>query len=836
MNRQKNPPFLQQIITLFTKYPLPIIIIIAALTIFFGYHATKLQIDANIFAFSSNAPEPQDVTTPKTPPSKGLILKGVKNNAQYPERGEVVQFEHTAINNSAVVDTTPIANYTEKEIIVPDYEVDKSNLNYYDGYVIIFSSASMFDPEVLNSIYKVRENLNKRIEIGSCLSPFDYITVEKKGTRLSIVPIAPVKAGETWTEETAQLFKTRLLNDKIAKNYLYTADGSTIMMYYRADNITNQSIEELDAIINPLRQYGKIALNGGGMISLAVMNYLNKDLITLIGLSLLVMLITYFIFFRSIRSMLIPASMSFIGIIWTFGLMALTGYKLTIITLLTPCLVLTLGSSYSVHMLSEYFDAISKNEKDKLPAHYFRISKTIFFSMATTVSGFLSLLICRTPLFKEFGITISFGVVVCAFLAIVYLPAILSITRNPRQKQISNYKNSKFAKFIAVLSDFIIKYWYVFIIIFVLLFFGFLFAKDKIVFDSNYMSYLDPNEQIVKDSLYFARTLGGTDPYYITINAPEGSSNFFLKSENLKLIYAYEAAIASACPDIVQILSFSQYVSFLNEVYSSETGIPDNNGLLNLLARTLKLIQKQLDTDVLNVLLSEDGNSVTLSMRNFDSVEQDLQTTSSARRLETTLDYYRYMLPEGTSSVIWSGASDGVRAVDMIVEDQNKATLLSMVLIIIIASIALLSVKFGISTIFPVLVGIMINYIFMYFTRIPFDIVTIGFSAITIGAGVDDALHFNIRYRQLMKTNPNLSAIELVRNNLNQTGRPIILTTLSVDFGLMMLLFASFTPIRYFGILMCVSLTSAMIATLFLLPALLILEDKIKHLFKKKLL
>ena len=257
---------------------------------------------------------------------------------------------------------------------------------------------------------------------------------------------------------------------------------------------------------------------------------------------------------------------------------------------------------------------------------------------------------------------------------------------------------------------------------------------------------------------------------------------------------------------------------------------------LNLLSRTLKLIQKQLDTDVLNVLLSEDGNSVTLSMRNFDSVVQDLQTTSSARRLETTLDYYRYMLPEGTTSVIWSGASDGVRAVDMIVTDQNKATILSMILIVIIASIALLSLKFGISTLFPVFVGIMVNYIFMYFTSIPFDIVTIGFSAITIGAGVDDALHFNIRYRLLMKTNPDLSTVELIRTNLNQTGRPIMLTTLSVDFGLMMLLFASFTPIKYFGILMCVSLTTAMIATLFLLPAMLILEDKIKKWFKKTIL
>ena len=87
-----------------------------------------------------------------------------------------------------------------------------------------------------------------------------------------------------------------------------------------------------------------------------------------------------------------------------------------------------------------------------------------------------------------------------------------------------------------------------------------------------------------------------------------------------------------------------------------------------------------------------------------------------------------------------------------------------------------------------------------------------------------------------MKTNPDLSTVELIRTNLNQTGRPIMLTTLSVDFGLMMLLFASFTPIKYFGILMCVSLTTAMIATLFLLPAMLILEDKIKKWFKKTIL
>ena len=117
------------------------------------------------------------------------------------------------------------------------------------------------------------------------------MTVEKKGTRLSVAPIAPVKAGETWTDDDAELFKTRLMNDSVAKNYLYTEDGTTIMLYYRARGLTETAINELNSIVNPLREYGRVALNGGGLLSNAVMGYINKDLITLLVLCFAVILI-----------------------------------------------------------------------------------------------------------------------------------------------------------------------------------------------------------------------------------------------------------------------------------------------------------------------------------------------------------------------------------------------------------------------------------------------------------------------------------------------------------------------------------------------------------------
>ena len=806
--------------------------IIAIITIICAVLMLRLQLDANVFTYAAAAPPPEIVDTPAEAPSKPLYLRGIGEIAVRPDKGKVVEVPERT-NLIAAEEYDNPGGFTPVEPIINEFDGDKSDGSFPDGYVIIFTSDRMFDTEVLNTIYEVRDSLSRRWEIGPCLSPFDYVTVEKKGTRLSIVPIAPVQQGETWTEEDAEVFRSRLMNDSVAKNYLYSDDGSTIMIYYRARGLNAQSIAELDTLVNPLREYGRVALNGGGLISNAVMNYLNKDLITLLVLCLAVILVVFYLSFRSIRAVLLPASLALIGIIWTLGTMAATGFRLNIVTVLTPCLVLTLGSSYSIHMISEYFEAIASNDEKRLAYHFSKISRTIFFAMATTVAGFLALLICRTPLFKEFGITIAIGVFYCALLAFTYIPAMLSHMKMPKPKQISVVRSGILTRAVHGTAILITRAWWAFLILTAVIAVWFAFIKDDIGFDSNYMSYFPADDPIVQDSIYFAKTLGGTDPYYITITAPDGEEGFFLRAENLKQVYAYEMAVMAACPDIVQSLSFTQYVSFLNEVYNGEGGIPDSNGLINLLSRVLKQIEGQIGSNVLDVLISDDATEVTLAMRNFDSVEQDLQTTASARRIEETMDYYRYMLPDGTRSEIHCAASNGVRASDMIMVDQNRATLLSFMLIFVIASIAVLSAPFGLAALVPVSVGVMINYIFMWSFSIPFDIVTVGFSSVAIGCGVDDALHFIIRYRLRRKENPQLSTLEAVKANIIETGRPIILTTVSVDAGLIMLLFASYTPIRYFGILMCVALTAAMLATLCVLPPVLIAADKIRRLFRK---
>ncbi|NCC64900.1 MAG: RND transporter, partial [Spirochaetia bacterium] len=130
----------------------------------------------------------------------------------------------------------------------------------------------------------------------------------------------------------------------------------------------------------------------------------------------------------------------------------------------------------------------------------------------------------------------------------------------------------------------------------------------------------------------------------------------------------------------------------------------------------------------------------------------------------------------------------------------------------------------------PILSGVMANYVFMYFFKIPFDMITVSFAAVAVGAGIDDAIHFLIRYKNKLTKEPQNISV-LLSETIQETGRPIFLTTLSIVAGMMMFLFASYTPVRYFGSLMSIALLNCMLSTLVIMPSVMLFVAKVKSRF-----
>lgn len=789
------------------------LVFIFLLTLFFLFHAVSLELNGD---YASLMQETEDE----------VVYEG--GVGQIPSAGTSTS-ENSLILDTAVLNTSSTDHqFRASTSFSPISEDD--DFEYTSTYLVMVESDNLYTAETLTQIEEVMYQLSSTKELSESSSILDFVTLEKRGTRLMSIPFSPNQGRLTWTEEEASLLKDRIINDPIIKNYLVSEDLTSMVFSFKTSSFTQEREDELSAMLDPLRDAGlKISINGGAVISNRLMHYLNRDLGTLLGLCCLAILIVYYLSFKAKRSMLLPFSMSLIGIIWTFGTMKLLGYAMTIVNIVTPCMVLNLGSSYAIHVIGEYYadysSGISSIESTR------KILRTIGFACLTTVIGFLSLLFSDTPALREFSIAVSIGITYCAILSSTYLPALLTMVVPPKPNQLKTYSKGYLAQIVKYISKLVIKRWYVFVLIWIGVIAGYALTHDHVRINTNYMSYLPEKDEFGKSSRHFAQKMGGDTPFIVTITAPEDNDNFFLQSENLAKVYEYESAIKTNSPDVLQIISFSSYVSFANRVYSGEEGIPLSSGLMNLLSRMVILMSKQSNID-LSSILNDNANQISLIIQNYDAEEQDLMTISSAQRIEDVLINYLPLLPHGTQVTITGEPHRSLHFSNMLLGDQKASTYASFILVFIIVLLAFKSISHALYALIPILSGVMANYIFMFIFNIPFDMITVSFTSVAVGAGIDDAIHFLIRYKTKRDT-LDLPLSKILSQTISETGRPIILTTLSIIAGMMMFLFASYTPIRYFGSLMSIALLNCMLSTLLVMPSIILLVSKIKARIKK---
>lgn len=781
------------------KHSKSTLIVILLITAFFLYHAAFLHLDADYNSLMNET-------------GKGVSYRGGSGEYIGQQGSALVE---SIIPETMVLDTTALGSH-----LVASAEVEppmpEDNLAYSTSYLVMVESPALFEAETLNRITTVMQKLTDTGYLSKSFSVLDFVTFEKKGSRLVTVPFGSSSMQNKWTEEQAQLLKQRIENDPLVKNYLVSENLDAMLFSFESFALTHQMEAELSNLLDELREADiTVSINGGAIITNRLMHYLGRDLSILLSLCFIAILTIYYLSFKAKRSVLLPFSMSLIGIIWTFGTMHLLGYSLTIINIVTPCMVLNLGSSYAIHVIGEYYADYAKGLNPIQSTQ--KILRTIVFACITTVIGFMSLLFSKTPALREFGIAVGIGVSYCAVLASTYLPAMLSLVVPPKQEQIKTYKKGYLAQLVISIDRSVKHAWPLLVVVFLLVIIGYFATRDYIPVNTNYMSYLPKKEPLGETSRRFAQKMGGDTPFLITVEAPEGESQFFLKSGNLQDVYAFEQAVQQSSDDVRHIISFASYVAFANSVYSQEEGIPESDGLLNLLSRMVILMSRQGQEDM-GTIMNPEGTKLTIILQNYDAKEQALGTIGSAKRIEDTVISLLPLLPNGTIVTLDGEPHRSLHFSEALLSDQMKSTYASVLLVFLVVLFAFKSVSLALYALIPIISGVMANYIFMYFFQIPFDMITVSFGSIAVGAGIDDAIHFLIRYKNKLGIDDR-TVESLLSETIRETGRPIILTTLSIVGGMLMFLFASYTPVRYFGSLMSMALLNCMLSTLLIMPS-----------------
>ena len=144
--------------------------------------------------------------------------------------------------------------------------------------------------------------------------------------------------------------------------------------------------------------------------------------------------------------------------------------------------------------------------------------------------------------------------------------------------------------------------------------------------------------------------------------------------------------------------------------------------------------------------------------------------------------------------------------------------------ILIVMGIAFRSLKLGLIAIIPNMVPLAAAGTFMAIFGWPLDIVSVCSFTICLGIAVDDTIHFLSRYREEQQHQPDRKLA--LQQAFQGVGTGMIMTTIVLVAGFSSVLISETRDHRVFGILGIITLISALVCDLFLLPSLLAHFDR----------
>ncbi len=604
-----------------------------------------------------------------------------------------------------------------------------------------------------------------------------------------------------------------LSNDAVAGQFIST-DGShyAIHVYIQdslSDKENRQLIEEIEAILDKSGLKYKMA----GFINTQV-NYIRlleaevpiTSLLATLGLGLVL-----FLLYRSPKNALLITGVVFVGLLIFFGYLGMIGRALNVTSTLFTTIMVFVGVSDVIH-LQAYFQKYLLKGLPPAQAAYEALNETwqnLFLTSATTAIGFLTFMSSSIPHIQTFGLDAAAGVLI-AFLVVITLAPILMFTFPPKGIVLERLqKEKKWDKFLFNLYK-VGKANHRLIIVITAIIVGIsLLSIKEIEVNQKLSENFSDDVKVKNDFDYFEENFGGVRAFEATIVPKKGKK--ILDLEVLRGIEKFEQWLGKK-ESLSSVISPAFWVKSLH--FSVSGGREDS-------------FQLPEDQDGLEYALFNDRSQNKLSFVNedenigrFAARMKDIGRIQAENLNQEVRDWLRDSLPNDVFDLNITGSA--------VLIDKNNSNItgemfyslgLAFIIISILMALLFRSLRMVIISILPNLIPLIAVGGFMGLAGIPINAATSLIFTIGFVIAIDDTIHFLTRYRKEYQNSMNVEMS--LKNTMMYTGRAVVQTSLILFVGYGVMMFSDFIEIAYHAILVAVTLALALLADIFLLPAIL---------------
>jgi hydrophobe/amphiphile efflux-3 (HAE3) family protein len=713
-----------------------------------------------------------------------------------------------------------IRNYVPRDMVSRlNTDSIEAQFGTQDMLLILLKDSLIITAENLTRLKSIEEALSGIAGIESTISPFTTKSV--RSTEGSMI-VEPAVAIIPSTDAERRSLAVRLRDNPMVNGIVVSDDLTMAALIVRTGNGTTEEaiLESIDSVLTMHPGRAQIFRGGLPYIRKAIMTDVKRDGIILVPLAIVIMLIFLRLVFREMRGVILPFAMVVMSVAFATALLPLTGWKMSVITLLLPVMLIAVANDYGIHMIARYQEIVAgENITDMklISVKLIRaLRKPILFTGLTTVAGLLGLLMHSIKPARQFGVLTSAGIAIAVILTLVMLPAWLSLLSPPGKGKRRIIKSkSRLDRLLAKSAVLVTRHPGRIILISLAITLLFSFGIFRLKVESNQEMFFPEKHPVRVASALINSHFGGSQAVSVMVKGD------IMDPELLATLDKWKSDLESI-DGVGHVLSFSQIIREMTKGLfdPGEEGynrIPDSRFAV---AQLIEIYNMNGDRSDFERMVNYDYSLTHLMIR-LNNPQSDV-VASVTERVEQLSERDGITVTQGGYATIMADFSASI------VRGQISSLLFAAVVVALLLTIIFRSVTGGVISVIPVLMSVIFLLGFMGFTAIPLDPATALLSSLMIGVGVDYTIHFIWRYIEEMKDSGPEESVYLA---LVTTGRGIVFNAMSVITGFSVLLFSGFTSIRFFGYLVLISIGVCMVSALLLVPAIML---RFRPLFAEK--
>jgi hydrophobe/amphiphile efflux-3 (HAE3) family protein len=684
---------------------------------------------------------------------------------------------------------------------------------------VVIGAPDVFAAGVLERLVALTQSLEELPEVASVLSLANAPNVRAEGDDVVVEPfLAEIPSGAAGL---LALRRSVLASPRYGGS-LVAADGGATALVIRLRGLSDDQVMrgEIDLRVLAVAREAfagepgaEVWITGGPHIQAEGARVLFAESLTLPLASLALLGAILVLAFRTVRGVVLPLATICLGLLWTLGLAAAVGHALNAVTVLVPPLLVTLGLSYTVHVVSEYYDEMRAHAgsgvRERMGDALHRTALPLFTCGVTTAVGFATL--CLSPLgaVRDFGWLSVAGTVFTLLASLSFAPAVLALLPAPRRLPPLSGGiglSGLFGRACASLARFDVERRQVVFAVALAVLAVSLLGAVRMKVGTQQIEKFAADAPVRVHFEAINRRFGGVNPLTVVLETERTEG--FKEPETLRAVKDLQDWL-EAQPEIGGTTSLVDYLEVAQRAFLGADAAP---GAVPASRALVSQILFAAESDELERFVDGSFEAAALHVRAkvIDSAE--------VAALVTRIDERLRELPAPVKGTVTGSSVVFNQALDEIIYGQATSLVSGLGIIYAILAVMFLSLRIGLVALIPNVLPIAFYFGLLGWTGITLSPGTSLVAPIVLGIAVDDTIHYFARFMDDARR--LASERQATESALRAIGPPVTTTALALVLGFLVLNLSAFETQGELGSLAAATLAFGWLCDVTLTPAL----------------